>query len=265
MKSPSAPMRAPLPGKMAPAKWPRGLIAGAVGLTLLQAAIFAWLARIPEPLRGFIPISPTNAAARSNPAMVSLLAYDGLRDAQSWLPNPRPFLTSRTSPNASAALRAPARWEVAAAPAARLPQFLPLSAAPPPISPAIPRPEARPPEFKAPPPEAPATAPLALNSLQITVGGTLKERGLAEPLSLVPWAGNESLGVSRVDLSVNADGEVVLARLVESCGVKAADLQFLTACRAARFVPLGPARPGLEFSKLIRGYIQVRWPAPPSP
>ncbi len=265
MNRPPATLRAPNSGKRESAKWPRGLIAGAVGLTLLQAAIFAWLARIPEPLRGFIPISPTNAAARTRPAMASLLAYDGLREVQSWLPNPRPFLTSRTSPNAGASPREPARWEVAAAPAVRPPHFLPLSAAPPPLSPAIPRPEPRPPEFKAPPPEAPATAPLALDTLQITVGGALKERRLAEPLTLVPWAGHESLGVSRVDLSVNADGEVVLARLVESCGLKAADLQFLTACRAARFVPEGPARPGLEFSKLSRGYIQVRWPAPPSP
>lgn len=239
-------------------RWPRPLMAGAVGLTLLQLAAFIWLARIPDAFRG-PPPGPPQTPPRS--ARI-LLAVDGLQEAQSWLPDPRPFLSQPPGAPAPSSLR-PIRIDLTASSPLQASRFLPIDAAPAPISPIIPRPPLRAADLELPRPSSPPTQPLALTSPQISISGALQARPLKRPITVPPWNGPEALGVTRVELSVNTDGEVVLARIVESCGVKAADLQVLEACRAARFARSGPVPPGQEFVGLTRGRIAHRWPTQP--
>lgn len=239
-------------------RWPRPLIAGAVGLTVLQTAAFIWLARLPDASR-----APSPAPAQTSlQAARILLAVDGLQEAQSWLPDPRPFLSQPPGAPAPSSLR-PIRIDLTASSPLQASRFLPIDAAPPPISPVIPRPPLRAADLELPRPPSPPTQPLALTSPQISISGALQTRPLKRPITVPPWNGPEALGVTRVEVSVNTDGEVVLARIVESCGVKAADLQVLEACRAARFARSAPVPPGQEFLALTRGRIAHRWPTQP--
>ncbi len=255
------PRRPPVP---AHPLWSRGLVASAVGLTILQGAVFAWLARIPEPLnvpmRSSPPVRPAVSARLGGGAMI--LAIDGLREEQNWLPNPRPMISS--PPRSSLARTArPALMELTPPGKPRSQQFLPSVAAPAPSAPVIPRPETGPTDLTTPRPESPPTQVLALTHSEVSFAGALLNRAQVRPIALAPWKGPESLGVSRVEVSINPDGEVVLARVVESCGVKAADLQFLAACRAIRFAPLSKIPAGPSSEQLQHGRIVVRWAAPP--
>lgn len=260
----------PQPGSIARAPatpagfpWSRGLIAGALALTLLQAGVFVWLVRIPGAAR-VTPGNQRTGETTIDPTSVTLLAIDGLREEAGWLPNPRQFLNRqpgggnrRTSPPVPIELATPSRSGPG--------QFLAAAAAPPPAAPAIPRPEFRPPAMDPPRPSSPATQSLALADPQLTITGGLRDRALLRPIILPSWTGPESLGITRVEVSVNVDGEVVLARVVESSGVKAADQLFLAACRTSRFVAAGKLPAGQEFNELARGRISLRWPAPPAP
>ena len=66
-------------------------------------------------------------------------------------------------------------------------------------------------------------------------------------------------------MSVNADGEVLLARVTGSCGVKAADYAALAAIRTARFAasPKTKAVVNQEFNAnlLVRSTVVIRWHA----
>jgi len=244
--------------KSGSARWPRPLIAGAVGLTVLQVAAFIWLARMPDTFLKPLPTPPQSPL----PAARILLAVDGLQEAQSWLPDPRPFLSQPPGAPNPSSLR-PIRIDLTASSPLQASRFLPIDAAPAPISPVIPRPPLRAADLELPRPPSPPTQPLALTSPQISISGALQARPLKRPITVSPWTGPEALGVTRVELSVNTDGEVVLARIVESCGVKAADLQVLEACRSARFARSEPVPPGQEFLALTRGRIAHRWPTQP--
>ena len=238
--------------------WPRSLVASAVFLTLAQVVMFIWLARIPGP---FVDPTPPSSRAASRSAPI-ILAVNGLREAQGWLPNPRGIYSPAPGSVTPGLSTRAVRIDVETSGIARPPEYLPLEAAPAPVSPVIQRPPFRPSDLEAPRPFAPVTGPLALAHAEITISGPLQSRPVLRPITPMSWQGPEPLGVTRVEISVNADGEVVLARVLESCGVKAADLQFLAACRAARFVPAGRVRPGQEFSGLVRARVTHRWPAP---
>lgn len=244
--------------------WTRGLVLGALGLTVLQAGVFGWLARIPDdlmaPMEKVILPKPRAASAAEKGLMI--LAMDGLRDEQAWLPNPRPMVSPSPSVGMTRSNR-PSQMELVRSAKFRAQPFLSASSAPAPQAPAILRPEMRPPDPATPRPESPPTQLLGLTNSQMTLTDALQRRGLMRPIVVTPWKGPESLGVSWVEVAVNADGEVVLARIVESCGVKAADLQFLAACRSLRFSPQGRLPAGPEFGQLQRGRIVLRWAAPP--
>lgn len=237
----------------------RGLLAGALGLTLLQAAVFGWLVRIPAPL--FRAPGPDSGRRPSGGDLAMVLAVDGLRDAQGWLSNPHPLISP---PNQMTSRRAsnPSQMELAPPGQSRSPVFLAATSAPAPLAAVIVRPPARPVDAVAPRPTSPPTQKMALTNSQVTVTGELQGRALVRPMVVGPWKGTDPLGVSRVEVSVNADGEVVLARIVESCGVKAADLQFLAACRSIRFLPLGKPALGQELGQLQRGLVILRWASP---
>ena len=234
---------------------------GTLGLTLLQAGVFAWLARIPDPQQ--VPAGWRQRAGGSVGTRAMVLAVDGLREEQAWLPNPRPLVHPQRVTSVPR-MGLPSQMELAPSGRHRLAQFLSPEAAPPPTPPVIPRPSLPPPDLLPPRPASPPTQTLALTQPEVSLVGTLRARGLQRPIVVAPWKGAEPLGVTRVEVSVNPDGEVLLARVLEGCGVKAADWQFLAACRSARFARRGasPVAAG-EFSQLERGQVIVRWAVVP--
>lgn len=240
--------------------WSRGLVAGALAVTLVQALVFAWLARIPDPQR--VPAEWRQRAGGSVGKRAMLLAVDGLREEQSWLPNPRPLVHPQRTATLQRPIR-PAQMELVPPERYRPAQYLSPEAAPTPVPPAIPRPELPASDLTPPRPASPPTQTLALTRPEVVVTGALRARGLRRPVVVAPWKGSDPLGVTRVEVSVNPDGEVVLARVVEGCGVKAADLQFLAACRSARFAPRVGAVGASEFNQLERGQLAVRWAVVP--
>ena len=236
-------------------RWARGIFFGTLLLTLVQAAIFGWLVKVPVSLDGSLPRASPVPDRR--PPMT--LGIGGVRDGYAWLPNPRPFLVQSPVPGGLSSLRT-ARIDLTPASPLQSSRFLSFDATPPPVAPLIPSPATPPLPIEVPRPYSPQTQRLALTQAEISVSGRLESRPLARPIPVPSWSGAEPLGLTRVEISVNSDGEVVLARVIESCGVKAADQLFLNACRLARFTVLGRVPPGEEFTALTRGRVTLRWP-----
>ncbi len=244
----------------------RRLGLGTLALSAAQLAAFWWFAQTPpappRPSRGSgatVPTAPTDRI---------WLAVDGLREAHQWVPKPRRFLENNLSVSASSPVRKPRRdqtkpsWSTP-------PKFLPSDATPAPAVLLIPRPLAEPIDREAPPPATPATSPLTLTQNLVVVVGPLRARGFTRPPVIPPWSGPEAIGATRIDVSVNADGEILLARVSGSSGAKAADDAGLAAVRSARFGSIAQPPPLLaqtfDANTLVRGTIIIRWQANPAP
>ncbi len=259
MTTPSPPLP-PLPKVARPSISPRGLLVGTVLLSGLQAAAFWWFTGASvRPIGGaggthLPPNFPLNGR--------TILALEGVHDASQWVPNPRRFLSADSSVQPTRGTRNLRRdqtkpnWATA-------PRYLPLEAIPPSATVPIPTPAGEPIHRDAPHPPSPATRPLALQQSGIWVQGPLQSRGFVRAPELRSWTGPEAIGTTRVDISVNADGEILLARVSDSCGVKAADEMALTTLRAARFA-VEPNKKTIlsdqfNANALVRGTVMVRW------
>ena len=258
--TPLSPSLAPLPEVAGPSRSRRGLLVSTLLLSVVQAAAFWWFARAPiHPLVGVgsipgRPGSPLNGR--------TILALEGVHDASQWVPNPRRFLSPDSSVLPTQGTRN-ARREQAKPNWATPPRYLPLEAIPPSATVPIPTPAGEPIHRDAPHPPSPATRPLALQQSGVWVQGPLQSRGFVRAPELRPWTGPEAIGTTRVDISVNADGEILLARVTDSCGVKAADEMALTTLRAARFAVEPKKKTNLNdqfnANALVRGTVVVRW------
>jgi TonB family protein len=95
---------------------------------------------------------------------------------------------------------------------------------------------------------------------QVLLSGSLQARGTAEPLVADAWIAEDVLPDSVVQISVNATGGVLSTRLIQSCGLPAADQHALSLAAQARFTPL-PA----GASSATVGFITFRWSVTPPP
>lgn len=227
-------MTTPAPG-WSPRQW--------LGLTALLAAVHAggfWLvARFPsgprpDPAETFglvwSPASPDSLAGLfPSPTRFALPEAGGFSgDAARALP-PVAYGWGRTEP---------------------LPSFLPADPAganlgPAPAIPAAPTRVTR--VLVTAPPSLP-TARMSLEEARVEILGALADRPLVRPLRLAPWTESDSPQPTRIELAVNAWGEVLTARVTVGSGSKTADLAALEAVRNARFRSLA----GLGRTDLLR-------------
>ena len=252
---PSVRSTVPVPAPGNHPLWSREVILWTVALIGAQAFFFFGFARSPQ----LYPV-PANPATITPPLH---LALDGIPDG--WLPDPRSFLGLRPTGLSATGTRT-ARPQLFAPEPRSAARSLSVQLAPALPWPVVPAPSARPVAVEPPRPASPATKPLALTEPQTLLSPNLRERTLTRPLEVAPWTGPEPLGVTRVDVAVNGDGEVILARVVDGCGVPAADARVLAAIWAARFSAGARPRPGQEFAveTLLRGRISWRWPGYPT-
>jgi TonB family protein len=119
-------------------------------------------------------------------------------------------------------------------------------------------------EFKPPPrftiPLVPLEPKLAGTST-FRVEGDLARRQLLTPMALPSWPYTDVLAPSKVQVLVNAAGDVVSVVLLSPSGFGAADQRALELARAARFAPA----PDLTIGKLIFDWYTVTPPATNAP
>ncbi len=110
--------------------------------------------------------------------------------------------------------------------------------------------------------EPPASALLPATS-QVVVRGGLADRPLAAALDVPSWPSAEPLPATVVEIGVSPEGDVLLARAVVPCGVKAADDAAVALARTARFAPKGgtPRTGSLATAELTWGEIVFQWRA----
>lgn len=108
--------------------------------------------------------------------------------------------------------------------------------------------------------EPPAPALLPERS-QATVRGGLVDRPLAVALDVPSWVSAEPLSATVVELAVTPEGDVLLARAVVPCGMKAADDAAVALARTARFAPKGetPRTGDLATTELAWGELVFQW------
>lgn len=108
------------------------------------------------------------------------------------------------------------------------------------------------------------TRALVAGQTRVTVAGTLAGRSWRSRPVPGAWSGGESPGVTRMEIAVNPQGWVVMARVTESSGSKAADEGARRAVSAALFEPMAGAtrRPEFAPSQLEWGQVTVDWAAP---
>ncbi len=108
--------------------------------------------------------------------------------------------------------------------------------------------------------EPPAPALLPATS-QATVRGGLADRPLAAVLDVPIWASAEPLSATVVEIGVTPEGDVLLARAVVPCGMKAADDAAVALARTARFAPNGetPRTGSLATTELAWGELVFQW------
>lgn len=131
-------------------------------------------------------------------------------------------------------------------------------------------------------PSQPATAPISLAPVAaparvearpaasrqtlVLPGGALASRAWLRPPVLPPWPGQESPGVTRLEVAVNPQGWLVVLRIGEGSGSRDADDAAIAALRNAMFSPLpgAPKRPSFDAAGLAWGTLAIAWglPAP---
>ena len=107
-------------------------------------------------------------------------------------------------------------------------------------------------------PPAPALLP---ETSQATVRGGLVDRPLAVALDVPSWVSAEPLSATVVEIGVTPEGDVLLARAVVPCGMKAADDAAVALARTARFAPKGetPRTGDLATTELAWGELVFQW------
>lgn len=108
--------------------------------------------------------------------------------------------------------------------------------------------------------ETPAPELLPATS-QATVRGGLADRPLATALDVPSWDSAEPLAATVVEIGVTPEGDVLLARAVVPCGMKAADDAAVALARTARFAPKGetPRTGSLATTELAWGELVFQW------
>ena len=91
--------------------------------------------------------------------------------------------------------------------------------------------------------------------------GGLVDRPLAVALDVPSWVSAEPLSATVVELAVTPEGDVLLARAVVPCGMKAADDAAVALARSARFAPKGetPRTGDLATTELAWGELVFHW------
>ena len=107
-------------------------------------------------------------------------------------------------------------------------------------------------------PPAPALLP---STSQATVRGGLADRPLTAALDVPSWVSAEPLSATVVEIGVTPEGDVLLARAVVPCGMKAADDAAVALARTARFAPKGetPRTGDLATTELAWGELVFQW------
>jgi hypothetical protein len=119
-------------------------------------------------------------------------------------------------------------------------------------------------ELKPPPQFTVPLVPLEPKFAEIStfrVEGDLARRPLLTPSALSSWPYTDVLKPSKLQVLVNAAGDVVSVVLLSPSGYAAADQRALELARAARFAPA----PGLTIGKLIFDWCTVAPPATNAP
>ncbi len=109
----------------------------------------------------------------------------------------------------------------------------------------------------------PPAPPLLPETSQAVVRGGLADRPLAAALDVPSWASAEPLSATVVEIGVTPEGDVLLARAVVPCGMKAADDAAVALARTARFAPKGktPRTGSLATAELAWGELVFQWRA----
>ena len=107
-------------------------------------------------------------------------------------------------------------------------------------------------------PPAPA---LLSGTSQATVRGGLVDRPLAAALDVPSWTSAEPLSATVVEIAVTPEGDVLLARAMVPCGMKAADDAAVALARTARFAPKGatPRTGDWATTELAWGELVFQW------
>lgn len=89
------------------------------------------------------------------------------------------------------------------------------------------------------------------------IEGELARLKLEKACDLPGWTNTETLGPTTVEMGVGRDGLPFSVRLLERCGLAAADQYAVTAARSLRFVPVGES--GASLPRLIWGNVVIQW------
>ncbi len=106
--------------------------------------------------------------------------------------------------------------------------------------------------------------PAASRQTVVLPGGGLAGRPWLQSPILPPWPGQESPGVTRLEVAVNPQGWLVVLRVAESSGSREADDAALAALRNAVFQPWPGAakRPSFDTGGLTWGSLTIAWGLP---
>lgn len=108
-------------------------------------------------------------------------------------------------------------------------------------------------------PTGPVASPVPVQGRTVVeTDGALAARGLAGAVDAVSLAHSNLLGVTEVQVAVEADGSVFSAVLLQSAGWDAADERGLALARGARFKPLPGASIG-QRGGTVWGRMRFRW------
>lgn len=241
--------------------WSRNRWAAVVsGLALAQAALILGLTRWPV-----LPVPPVPPTAHVRWVSVPV---SGLAEAALLLPEPLLFVREDGRGFSGAAARSLPRNDYEVAEFKATPRWLEAGQTARPAGETLVRvlPELKPPV----PPEPVLLAggvasPLLDPASQVTLRGPLARRPLVEPLLPPVWKSTEVLPASVVEVGVTGAGDVLMARLVSTSGLPAADEAALALARQARFLPVAADRrdPGLSAGEMMWGEIAFAWRTEP--
>jgi TonB family protein len=108
--------------------------------------------------------------------------------------------------------------------------------------------------------EAPALTPVTVQPVRVErrsrveLDSSLSARGWAEPLDVPSVTHSNLLGSTEVQVSVEPDGRVFSAVVVQGSGWRVADERALDLARHARFAPVEPSLGSRQW-----GRIRFRW------
>lgn len=89
------------------------------------------------------------------------------------------------------------------------------------------------------------------------IEGDLARLKLERAGDLPGWTNTETLEPTTVEMAVGSDGLPFSVRLLERCGLAAADQYAVTAARSLRFAPVG--EPGASLPALVWGHVVFQW------